>query len=334
MGISRMEIIGRLSSVLLAIFLVARLTFSFVPTPIMSQNRLTTIVMALCAIRFTFLVIDLARRTRTWQSMIFPSLILLVLVATLGGHQFSLLAKVAAMAAELTILTAIIYLVRKPKLNDDRPLDERLTAQLRILIPLPVARLMVTEMMIMRAAFSAILRRRRGTLEGFSYAETSTFRILPLLILLASPVDVVIIDLVLRALRVTGEVWTLALTASDIYLLIWTYGMLAAMRERPHTITDKNLRVHKGIFGHAVIALETIAQASVVSASRRARKDSEDLSVRGAAKVELTLTKPVQVVKWFVPEPTKASSVMISADNPGALCRALKADLRASTASI
>ncbi|MDE2181699.1 MAG: hypothetical protein KGJ78_01620 [Alphaproteobacteria bacterium] len=331
MHVSPYAIIAKVCNVLLTIFLIARLASSFTPALTQQQHLITTTVVVLCDIRFVLILIDLVRGARPWQSAIFPSIVLLVLMAAFGEQQSALLAKVAAATAELGVLAVIVYLAARPKEKDDRPLEERLTAQLRILIPLPLARIMVTEMMIVRAAVSSLLRRRDVKPDGFSYAETSAFKVLPLLLLLASPVDIALTDLVLRAFHVTGEIWAAALAATDVYAIIWIYGMLVTMRERPHAIADEHLQVYKGIFAHAAISLETITSANVMRRSKRARNGSEDLSVRGATKIELTLKRPVEVTKWFVPDSASALSVTISADDPGALCRALKANTGASS---
>ena len=334
MRLSRYATVAKLCSILLTTFLAARVASSFIPALSQQQQLLTTTVLVLCGMRFALIVVDLVRGIRPWQRAIFPSIVLLVLLATFAGQDSALLAKVAAAIVEVGLLAVIVYLAARPKQKDDRPLEQRLTAQLQTMIPLQVARIMVTEMVILRAAASTFLHRRRSTPEGFSYAETSVFKILPLLLLVAAPVDIAITDLVLMAFHVTGEIWAVALVATDVYAIVWTFGMLATMRERPHAITDELLQVYKGIFGHAAIALETIASANVLHRSQGVRADSEDLSVRGTAKIELTLKKPVEVTKWFVPDSVRVLSVTLSADNPNALCQALKGNNGTSNTSI
>ena len=236
MRLSRYATVAKLCSILLTTFLAARVASSFIPALSQQQQLLTTTVLVLCGMRFALIVVDLVRGIRPWQRAIFPSIVLLVLLATFAGQDSALLAKVAAAIVEVGLLAVIVYLAARPKQKDDRPLEQRLTAQLQTMIPLQVARIMVTEMVILRAAASTFLHRRRSTPEGFSYTETSVFKILPLLLLVAAPVDIAITDLVLMAFHVTGEIWAVALVATDVYARLVLRLPLTARVTRPNLL--------------------------------------------------------------------------------------------------
>ena len=314
----------RLNNILLTILLTARLFVAIFPAMHVGQDYLEIAILLLCGARFVFLVADLVRGAMTWRRAMFPAIVLLGVVAAFGGYQSRLLMKIAAGLAEAGILGFAIAVAVSRSRDDTRPFEERLIDRLQLFVPLQLARFAVSEMLILHAAVTGLFRRGRKSPQGYSYVENSIFRIMPLLILFGSPADVFIIDLVLRALHVKGWLWTALLTGSDLYLLLWTYGMLVTMRERPHEITERYLRVYKGIFGNAAIALDSIEAAALVPQAKAGKTEGcADLSLRGTSKVEIRLSRPTRVVRWFVPEPEQISCVTVSADDPNVFCRAI-----------
>ncbi|MDE1938227.1 MAG: hypothetical protein KGI68_04330 [Alphaproteobacteria bacterium] len=311
-----------LCNILLSVFVAARLLAAVLPVWSSQNDRLGIAVLLLCGLRLVFILIDLARGTQQWQRAILPSLILLALVAMFGGPQSRLLVKIAAATVEAGILLFVIYVAASRRKDDGRRLEERLIERLQLFVPLPFARFLVAELLIVRAAIGGLFRRGRGAPRGFSYVENSIFPVLPLIILFCSPVDLVLVHLVLR---LKGLLWTAVLSGTDLYAVIWAYGTLLTMRARPHEITGEHLHVYKGLFGHAAIALDSIQSTAVLPRSKSPKREGHaDLSLRGTSKVEIRLGKPAQVVTWFVPDPRRFLSVTVSADGPDALCRAIE----------
>ncbi len=314
----------RLNNILLTILLTARLFTATFPSLHFEQGTLEIGILLLCGMRLVFLVADTVQGATTLQRAMFPAIVLLGVVAVFSGYQSRLLVKISAGLAEAGILGFAIAVAVSRSKDDTRPLEEQLIDRLQQFVPLPLARFMVTEMLIVRAAVTGLFWRVRVAPGSFSYAENSFFKILPVLLLFTSPPDIFMMNLILRALNLKGWLWSALLTGSDLYLVVWAYGYLVTMRERPHEIAGRYLRVYKGIFGHAAIALDSIEEAAVLPQIKRRGMDGcADLSLRGTSKIEIRLSRPARVVKWFVPERQQISCVTISADDPGALCSAI-----------
>ncbi len=319
------ETARRLTNILLSGLLAARLLAALFPALRFGLDHLEIFILLLCGLRFVFLALDLAGGAMTWRRAIFPVIVLLAVVAIVGGHQSQMLVKVAAGLAEVGILGFVIAVAMSRKEGDSRPLEERLIDNMQRFVPMQLARFMVTEMLIVWAAATGPFRRGGKMNRGFSYTENSFSRILPVLLLFTSPPDIFMMNLILRALNLKGWLWSAALTGSDIYLVIWAYGYLVTMRERPHEIAGHYLRVYKGIFGNAAIALDTIQSAVLLpTATRGKRQGCADLSLRGTPKIEIRFSKPARVVKWFMPDPAEISCVTVSADDPNGFCRAIE----------
>lgn len=319
------RIVRGLNDALLAFFLIARLLSPYFPAWSSQQYRLGIAILLLCGARFVFVLIDLARGALLWQRAIFSFFILLAVASMFGGHWSSVLVKIAAAMAETGILAFVIYTAATHRKDDRRSLEERLIEWMQMFFPLPLARIAVSEMMIFRAAIVGLFRRRQRAPQGFSYVESSLYRILPLLLLFGAPPDIFITGLVLKALKVNGLIWPALLAGTYFYTVVWAYGTLVTMRARPHEITSKYLHVRKGIFGSAAIALDSIRSATALPPSKsRKREGTADLSLRGTSKIEIQLSKPTQVTKWFVPDMGRFLCVTVSADDPHAMCRAIE----------
>jgi len=274
--------IRSLCNLLLSCSLVAKLLAMAFPAWAFVQNQLGLAVLILCGLRLVFILIDLARGAMRWQRSIFPSIILLALVSIFGGGQSTLLVKIAAAALEIGVLGSVIYIAATGEKAGNRSFEERLMERVQLFIPISLARYLVAETLILRAAFVGLFGRSGNVPQGFGYVENSIFRVLPLIILFCSPVDIVLVHIVLR---IKSPVWTTILIGTDIYALAWAYGSLVTMRLRPHEIVGKYLHVHKGIYECASIALASIRSITVLPRSRIEKKEGDaDLSLRGTSK--------------------------------------------------
>jgi hypothetical protein len=115
-----------------------------------------------------------------------------------------------------------------------------------------------------------------------------------------------------------------------VYTLAWLTGWYATMRARPHRMGEGIIHLHRGILG--TIAIPTGLVTSVSDApdhrDRNARRtylrNVARLDVPGAPALELHLARPVVVTTpWGTSTPSQR--LLVSADDPAALRRALEA---------
>lgn len=318
-----------LCSILLSLLVAAKLLQGVLPAWLAHERELGSGILLLCGIRLAFVLTDVARGAIGWRRAILPCVVLVAVVSIFSGATSPLFAKLAAGLAELGVLAIAAYVAAPGAKESAVPFEERLFERVQLFLPPSFASILVAEVTILRAAIGGLFRRAAVPL-GFGYAENSLFRVLPLIVLFCSPVDIVLVHVIFH---LRGPLWTAMLIGADIYALAWAYGTLVTMRARPHQLRDGHLFVYKGIYARAAIALDSIQSAIALPPSRARRAEvGADLSLRGTAKVEIRLARPAQVVKWFVPVPQPVFNVTISADDPGALCSALERHRRPDVA--
>jgi hypothetical protein len=288
--------------------------------------ELGTALLVLCVGRFCFVVADVATQAIGWQRAILPLLLLLTTGALLGGPGSALFAKIFAAAAEVAGLV-LLYVASTTAIGRDNQLfEDRLFEKAQRFIPPMPARIMVAEITTLRAAVLGLVGRAEKA-DGFGYVENSLFRVLPLIILFCSPADILLVHVLLG---LHGLLWTAILIGLDVYALAWAYGTLRATRARPHRIAGRFLFVHKGIYARAAIELNSIRSAVPHKRSKRVKEaGAADLSIRGTEQVEILLDKPAHLIKWFAADPKPVLSIVISADDPSGLCRAIERAVRA-----
>lgn len=282
-------------------------------------------LIVLLAVRVVFLLTAVHRRALPWRRVVFPAFVLVNVLCIAVNVASATLMTVAMMLLELGILLIIICIAGAQ--DAGRGFEERTADRLQLYFPPLFARYVTAEMAIIRAVLHAVTGRGRPCVPGageFGYVENSRFVILPLLALFCTPVDMLAVDLTLRVMKVTGMLWPLLLGGLNIYMVIWAYGTLSTMRARPHAVTDTHLRVRKGIYKQADIPLDSIESARPLpSVKTNKEKGAADFSLRGVPRVEIRLREPARITTCFVPDSLPVSRVILAADDPDGLCRAI-----------
>jgi hypothetical protein len=117
--------------------------------------------------------------------------------------------------------------------------------------------------------------------------------------------------------------------ALHLYLLVWGYGILGALRRAPHRVESGRAEVRLGPFMQASFPLDAIADARVCAAAfdrtalRALRREAGVLALPEAGRmVEIALRRPV-VLERALFGPRTVSRLFVMADRPHELAAAL-----------
>jgi hypothetical protein len=217
--------------------------------------------------------------------------------------------------------TAIVVTLRALRVEGGHALlEERITQALARFVPDGLARSVALEVVIVRFAFS-----RRGaagtTSDLFGYAGESPWRLFVLgYPLLLVPNEIFVQSLVPPHLRVLHVM----AAALDLYGFIWLLGVYRSMVARPHRVHGSTVLLHRGVLGSAVIDADAVETATPFEADGTSRFPGSPLrlDVGGPRCVLITLHRPVRCQRFLGTR--MATRIVISADDPYALCEAVR----------
>src|ERR1017187_305676 len=304
-------------------FLVLRVSGAVLPGTGSQNLWLLAGALLLCGARLAIIAVDVVRVTLKWQRGLVPAMVFLLLISVLGGRHWHAVAQVAAITAELGSLILLVCIVSRSRHAHQGPLEDRLLEVIELFFPPLLARYVVLELVVARSALRGISRRAVKLVPGaFGYVENSIFPVLPFVVLLCAPADLALVHLIFR---IQSILWSTVLGLLDVWALVWTYGLLTMMRLHPHQIVGVRLHLNKGMLAQSIIDLRTIDAIAVLdenatSPRRGPRHGQSDLSLKGAPKLEIVLREEVRVNRWLTGKSEMCSRIVISADEPQALC--------------
>ncbi len=250
------------------------------------------------SLRFLVLCVDVCLRTRPWQRLIIPFLILgrVVYPGRLSGA-------ILIGALELAVLLALIRLSFDPQAGE---------VMLARYLPAAFAKLAAGEMVIVMSALRSVFKgfRVRET-EGFDYASSSAFWAIPIFVLVSGPPDLLLVH---RLFNITNPLITCLLVGVEIWSVVWLYGIYVTMQERKHTLCDGKLTVYKGILKSVTIPLDCIESITALTdGSGCSRKNSTRITVPGSPCVVITLSSPACIKRlWGADELSRTIVVSIT----------------------
>ncbi|MFC5820750.1 hypothetical protein [Nonomuraea harbinensis] len=173
-----------------------------------------------------------------------------------------------------------------------------------------------------------VARRRDGVPPGalaVSYSRAQSATMILLLVMMA--VEVVVVEVVLRAFDVPAWIRVPILVA-DLYGLLVGFAVVAACVTRPHVVTGRELRIRYGAFFDLRIPRELVASVRTVRSYNEAglvRVEDERLTVAVASQVNVVveLSEPVTAVRPLGAE-AEVTTVRFFADEPATLVAALR----------
>ncbi len=240
----------------------------------------------------------------------------------------------------LIFLTGVggpILMVRRYRRNRSSGLDfwTALEDGLAVLLPRPIARLAVAEPRMFYCLVKWALRKAKLRDGEFSYHKRSTLDMLVLLVVLVTPVEVLVVELLLQAFL--PWLWMrLLVLLLEVYALFWFLGFHASRIALPHRLEEKGLRLRHGVFAEGFIPY------SVIGYVERARKeaprpgdgltvDGEEafLAIGGHTNVTIGLHSPLSLRGFF--EPTEpVGAVHLAADEAERFVERLKEPVAAT----
>jgi hypothetical protein len=246
------------------------------------------------------------------------------------------------VAVELLILvvggTQVLSAAREYRRNRASGFDGwmALESSLAVLLPQLVARLIVSELRLFYCLIRWTLRRTRLREGEFSYHRRSTLDMFVLLIVLVSPVEVLVIELLLQAFL--PLLWLrLLVLFLEIYAVFWIVGFHASRIALPHRLEVTGLRLHHGIFAEGFIPYSEIQR--VQPFKRKApewgdglqiAEDEAHLAIGGNTNVTLELGSP-RALHGFFRLTKPVDSVHLAVDEPKSFVQNLGHRLRTPT---
>jgi hypothetical protein len=158
-----------------------------------------------------------------------------------------------------------------------------------------------------------------ATKQVFGYAADSPLRLLLLAYPLFLAGDLLAVHALVPARWILVHV---ALAVLAVYGFFWLLRGHRSMIRCPHRIDGEWLHVYRGNLGSAAIPVADVVSALPLEAGCAPPAGAARLDVRGAPRVLLSLRAPVACRTMLGTRP--ADALVISADDPAALCSALR----------
>jgi len=189
--------------------------------------------------------------------------------------------------------------------------------------PAPVVRVARAEAGTWRSLWWAVRRRRAVGPGEVPLPYTSRIGVLLWMTILLSPVEVVVVHLLLP-----WETVRLVVLVVSLVSLVWLLGFALALQQRPHVLGPDRLVLRFGALREAVVATADIVEAGAATTVDHRRdlevgEGSVALSVVGESSVRLRLRPGATVLLDGAPVP--AEQVTFFADDPRGAVRELRA---------
>ncbi len=277
--------------------------------------------------------------------LVLPALILAELLLVWSGVMGlrDALFVVAGLEALLLIFGAgnLVLILRRYQRGRSEGLDvwKALEDGLSVALPRTVARLILKEPRIFIALFRWTFRRVRLTENEFGYHRRSALREIVPLIIVATPMELVLVHVLAIAFS-PWEWLKWVLLALEVYATLWLLGLYASLVTLPHRLEAAGLRLRYGVFAEGFVPYKDIE--SVELGSRKApeygdglfhtpEEDALRVAAGGKTDVVLRLRTP-RSATGFLKESAPASVFHIAADDPKPLAQALRQYLPEVTA--
>lgn len=242
-------------------------------------------------------------------------------------------ALIAAAAVESAILifglTWLVAAARRYRRDRAAGLDpwQALEDGLALILPRPIAHLIALEPRLWACLFRWLFRRARPGPDDFPYHRDSPFGAFLVLVLLTTPIEIFLYELLIP------WAWLrLILLVASLYAFVWVIGFYASLVTLPHRLTPDALVLRYGLLAEARIPYAAIA--SVERARRKAPKERDGLmlsragdtasfAIAGTTTLTLHLRTPIALQR-LTGSASAVSTIHLTADDPDRLVRALR----------
>jgi hypothetical protein len=273
------------------------------------------------------ILIRVVRKKAPAGHILLPTIILIQLlrVSIAGASRIGLF--VCGAVFEIGVLVFAVVLLRRVGARAaSSALEvhfERVFAQF---LPGRMAALVAGDIVLLWEGLRLAARRFRPVpVSGFGYLEQSFIAVL----LVAAPILCIAEEILLGVLLRHQALWIrLTVVGLDIWAILYVFGIYATCQARPHQVTSQSVRLEQGIFGKCEFDPALVVEASPEPELARKDPGAVRLTLKGSPAVKVQLSQPV-TVKRILRGEQKFDTVVVSADDPSALCRALR-DAQAS----
>jgi hypothetical protein len=118
-----------------------------------------------------------------------------------------------------------------------------------------------------------------------------------------------------------GAAWRIVHWSLSAYAVLYLFGIVASVRERPHRIADGTLTVACGALASAKLPLSAIEEVTVIADDAEVPPE-ERLFLPGTSRVRLRLKTPQRISRLFG-RPRQVHGIVVSADDPTSFCKAI-----------
>lgn len=281
------------------------------------------ITLSVCGLRFLVVSIDVLNKKISWGRMLLPLIISVELGRIVLGRTSRTDANLTLIVLELGfMLAAVIFVMARwqqfravPHLED---VFEKIFAQF---LPERVAALTARELVLLWSGLSWAFHGFRLKPEpGFGYIEDSLIKYLPVLV----PLLVLFEGTAYELLAHKHPVLRLALHVIELWAVLWSFGIYAIMKSRPHQIHGGRVLLRCG-FGCCEFPAESLLEIKrLPEEEQRRERHVARLRVKGVPALEVRLRTPV-IVRSMFGHAQPCDRIQISADDPAGLAKAVLA---------
>ncbi len=190
---------------------------------------------------------------------------------------------------------------------------------LALIMPRRAAKVLVLEPRLWACLLRWASRRMRPGEDDFSYHKRSLAGGLLMVVVLTTPVELLIWEIL-----VPWAWLRIALLVLGIYALFWVLGFYASLIVLPHRLEEDGLRLHYGAFARGLIPYSEIEK--IERNARKARKPGDGLQTHPeenalylamGGKTDLTLRlRTPQAIDGLFRTSEPATTIHLSADQP------------------
>jgi hypothetical protein len=282
------------------------------------------------AIKLIEISIRVVRKQAPAGHILLPAIIFIQLlrVSIAGASRIGLF--VCAAVFEISVLVFALVLLRRAGARAaGSALEDHFERVFAQFLPERLAAFVAREVVLLWEGLRWAARGFRPLpVSGFGYLERSVIAVLPI----AAPILAIAEEIVLGVLLSHQRLWIrLSVVGVEIWAILYVFGIYATCQARPHQVTSQSVRLEQGIFGRCEFDPALVVEAS--PEPKQARKDpgAARLTLKGSPTVKVQLSQPVTVKRMLRGE-QKFHTLVVSADDPGALCRALREALASAKA--
>lgn len=277
---------------------------------------------AASAIKLVEVSIRVVRKQVPAGHILLPAIIFIQLLRVgIGGASRVGLFVCAAVFEICVLVFAVALLRRAGTRTPGSALEDHFERVFAQFLPERLAAFVGCEVVLLWEGMRWVARRfRRLPVSGFGYLDQSLIAVLPI----AAPVLCIAEEIVLAVLLRHQALWIrLSVVGIDIWAILYVFGIYATCQARPHQVASQSVRLEQGILGRCEFDPALVVEATPELEPARKDPGAVRLTLKGSPAVKVQFSQPVAVKRMLRGE-QKFCTVVVSADDPIALCRALR----------